>query len=119
MSTDAPRRKLRLPLDRVIGELLAMPGATGQELRAARGGRDLIRSLLHLEGGHDLTIADILDTPQEVFDAAYEIVNGGRGAAAMRMATEEIDGDVFGALSAHLLERTPAEPDPSVAPEFV
>lgn len=114
------RRKLMLPLGAVAVSLSDRPAISDEELRVAREGRDLIRSMLDLEGGHELTAAGIARLDDKTFRAAHSIVEGGDENAALRLAAEEIDQDSFHRLSSRLAS-IPAAPDPSeaLAAEFI
>lgn len=114
------RRKLMLPLGAVAAALLDKPEISEEEFQVASEGRDLIRSILEMEGGQDLTVESILAITDEAFGAAHDIISANQdgGSAALRAAAEQIDPDTFSSVVARL-SGLAAEPDASVAGEFI
>lgn len=112
------KRTLTLDLDRVADAILERAEVSDEEVERARRGRNLVRSILGMEGGKDLTAADVVELEDEDFTAAHQITEGGSASAALQAAAEQIDPDAFTSLRSRLMRLRP-EPDPDVAREFI
>lgn len=114
------RRKLMLPLGAVADAVLKRPEVSEEEFRVAREGRDLIRSIIEMDGGQDLSVASIVQITDEAFRAAGNIISANEDGAnaALRVAAEQIDPDTFSSVVDRLLGLS-GEPDPSIAGEFI
>lgn len=114
------RRKLTLPLGAVADAALERPDISEKDFRVAREGRDLIRSILELDGGPALDTASLVAITDEAFTAARDILSANQDGAnaALRVAAEQIDPDTFTSIVGRLLDLS-VEPDASIAGEFI
>jgi hypothetical protein len=118
-----PKRRVRLDLTRVAYGLDSFSAPTEQDMALANEATRLI-NWLHLgegywEDGNGLDAHSIAQIPDEVFDAAHAIMEGGMNQPHLRAATEAVDEEAFGNLVRSLLQKTPMLPDTGKGDEFV